>query len=231
MRNGLKEERSPFKYYKRILRISIRTPPQYSLAEIKEENEVEESRELSKSLLDEPRTTSVQRALSEYNRPTLENAAGRGNVQPENVDVSDDEGAQTPLQSDIRAQEVSEGKENIVPTPQAKLAKPINFSAVPPKPGDQEKALAKKAISGAIGQPGNKAELLRDFKEGWLQKQSRSLLTPWKAKYCRLANLQFCFYRNVATGWLSGLVDFKRVAAKITVDSPALCFKYFLPHA
>jgi hypothetical protein len=189
----------------------------------------------------------VQGALSEYNRKTLGDNSARTNctprahisfidkqstgdfeiAQPENIDLSDDEGAQTPLESDIRAQEVNdvEGKENIVPTPQAKFVKTINFSAVPSKNDDQQKAIAKSAISDVIGIPRSSVNLLRDFKEGWLEKKSRSLLTQWKPKYCRINNLQFSFYKNVTTGLLSGFIDFRRVMTKVTVDNASLCFK------
>ena len=219
------------------------------LAEIEEsEMEVMEDQELSKSLLGEPKSTFVQAALSEYNRKTVGDNSTTANctpgahisfidrhytndfeiAQPENIDLSDDEGAQTPLESDIRAQEVNEGmegKENIIPTPQAKFVKTINFSAVPRKNNDQQKAIAKSAISGAINISRSSVHLLRDFKEGWLEKKSRSLLKPWKAKYCRISNFQFFFYKNVTTGWLSGFIDFRRVVTKITVDNSSLCFK------
>lgn len=218
------------------------------LAEIEEsEMEVIEDQELSKLLFGEPKSTFVQGALSEYNRKTLGDNSARTNctprahisfidkqstgdfeiAQPENIDLSDDEGAQTPLESDIRAQEVNdvEGKENIVPTPQAKFVKTINFSAVPSKNDDQQKAIAKSAISDVIGIPRSSVNLLRDFKEGWLEKKSRSLLTQWKPKYCRINNLQFSFYKNVTTGLLSGFIDFRRVMTKVTVDNASLCFK------
>ena len=206
----------------------------------------------SKSLFDEPINNFIPIPLSDYHgkaydeiddysdetqlsfihkdKVSHENDPNLINEDPENIEISDEEGAQRPWELDVRAQELiieNDGKENIIPTPQSSMGRKINFSAVPQKENDAEKVLAKTAISKVINKSkDNKivVNLLKDFKEGWLEKKSHSLLKPWKEKYCRLGNLQFSFYKNVATGWLSGFIDFRRVRTKITVDKALMCF-------
>ena len=68
------------------------------------------------------------------------------------------------------------------------------------------------------------ATMVCDFKEGYLEKQSRSLLDAWKRKYCRVGHSQFLFYRNLDTGLLSGLIDFRKVQTLVTSDKPARTF-------
>ncbi len=63
-----------------------------------------------------------------------------------------------------------------------------------------------------------------DFREGQLEKRSTSLLTSWKDKYCRAGHSQFMFFRNLQSGLLSGLVDFRRIPARLTNDRAALAF-------
>ncbi len=63
-----------------------------------------------------------------------------------------------------------------------------------------------------------------DFKEGYLEKQSSSLLTCWKEKYCRVGHSKYMFFKNIQTGLLSGIIDFQRVPADIWYDEGYLTF-------
>lgn len=93
----------------------------------------------------------------------------------------------------------------------------------------------KKMVDMCIGAMGNTQGAERrsprmmtcDFKEGRLEKKSSSLLTSWKEKHCRVGNSQFMFFKNLQTGLMSGLVDFRRVPAGIVYDVSVLTFTYY----
>ena len=66
----------------------------------------------------------------------------------------------------------------------------------------------------------------RVIKQGWLEKSSKSLLKSWKEKYCKVIDMQFVFYKNVSTGWMSGHIDFRKVTAKVSYDKSSTIFTY-----
>eukprot|EP00826_Nyctotherus_ovalis_P045024 TRINITY_DN4924_c0_g1_i4.p1 TRINITY_DN4924_c0_g1~~TRINITY_DN4924_c0_g1_i4.p1 ORF type:complete len:192 (-),score=7.88 TRINITY_DN4924_c0_g1_i4:739-1314(-) len=68
--------------------------------------------------------------------------------------------------------------------------------------------------------------LIVGHKEGHLEKQSNSLFTKWKSKYCRLHNDTFTFYADATTGRVSTHLDFKRVPATLDANASSLCFLY-----
>jgi len=65
---------------------------------------------------------------------------------------------------------------------------------------------------------------ITDFREGYLEKQSTSLLETWKTKYCRVGNSIFMFFKSLQNGLLSGHIDFRRIPTKITYDPMNLTF-------
>ncbi len=74
----------------------------------------------------------------------------------------------------------------------------------------------------------NKVVVIHDFKEGTLEKGGAGILGSWKAKYCRASSGQFVIFKNVQTGFVSGVIDFKRVCASLKTEPPAsgLIFTY-----
>ncbi len=211
---------------------------------------------ITKSFFDSPRAGPLTSALSEYNRKATEEGVtadctdatqvsfclekrveteASSQEQSENVEYSEDEanGVQHPAPSfiqPIQKAKIETKEEDIVPTPQGKLVKRINFSVVQKADNRIEKAVAKNVVSDALlkreelKDARKVVDLLKDFKEGWLGKKSNSMLTLWKQKYCRVGNSQFIWFKDVAAGWVSGFIDFRRVPSKVTFDKSTFCF-------
>lgn len=68
--------------------------------------------------------------------------------------------------------------------------------------------------------------LIVGHKEGHLEKQSNSLFTKWKLRYCRLHNDAFTLYADANTGRVSTYIDLKRVPTTIDLNTSSLCFLY-----
>jgi len=68
---------------------------------------------------------------------------------------------------------------------------------------------------------------INDFKEGLIEMRGNGLLKSWKSKFCRISCSQFLIFKNLQTGLLSGIIDFKRIRTTLTADSDSLTFTYF----
>ncbi len=157
----------------------------------------------------------------------------------ENVEHEEDaEGIHKPeaLVVSPSAQKSEENKnagENVVPTPQARLPKHINLSVIPSNEEKVGKIKAMKRVEEAIAARESLKDakkvvnlVVKDFREGYLEKRSKSMMTLWKQRYCRVGNAQFSCYKDLSAGWLSDFVDFKKVAVKVEMDRASCCFLY-----
>jgi len=154
----------------------------------------------------------------------------------ENIENYDEEDfkMQKPEISYIRPQLINnkESREDVIPTPQAHNIPKINFSATPSISTKIAKISVQKVVSDAIRDSYSDSKsfinLLKDFKEGWLEKRGGGVLSyKWKSRYCRISNGIFMCYKNVNSNWLSIYIDFRRVPAKIFVDNKNLEIMYF----
>lgn len=153
-------------------------------------------------------------------------------VKVEDVEISENEASQKPSSFLVSPflPVLTQGEEDVIPTPKTRFMKPIHSSVVSENKQKEASIIAQKAIQKLLQEeeksPQKVVKLLKDFKEGYLEKMSKSFLTRWKEKYCRAGNYQFLCYKNVSTGWISGSADFRRVNAKIDVDKSIKCFMY-----
>ena len=71
-------------------------------------------------------------------------------------------------------------------------------------------------------------KVAHDFIEGYLDKKSSGLLTSWKTTYCRISCNQYLIFKNVQTGLLSGVLDFKKAPVTLSSRPESLTFTYII---
>ncbi len=75
---------------------------------------------------------------------------------------------------------------------------------------------------------GKEWRAVNDFREGTLEKKGSGLLGSWKEKHCRVGHSQYIVFKNVQTGLLSELIDFRRTQTVLSSDPAGRTFTYFL---
>jgi len=185
----------------------------------------EESRkQASKSIIDESSSKLLGRLSFDYyeidepidnstNTSLLSKEKCFELMKSENIEETDESIPSTPILNPNQTI-----NENIALTPKVKVTRKINMSLTHNKKEEIKNTITKavnmiteKNIKGVV-------ELIKDYKDGFIEKYSKSLLSPWKPKYCRVNNFQFVAYKTFDSGWVSIFIDFKQVGVKLDIS-------------
>lgn len=178
-------------------------------------------RQVSRSIVNESFAKAVSRLscklADEHTEYTEASPLSKCPLAAENIGSSREKPLPTPPLN--ATQSIRKASEDIVPTPRDKAIRNVNASINKTK----EEVKSKNVVARVVDMMGERnikgvASLLKDLKEGFIEKWSKSLLSPWKRKYCRVCNFQFVAYKNFDSGWISTFIDLRKVQAKLKTN-------------
>lgn len=147
----------------------------------------------------------------------------------ENVECFHDEFSQKPatfIIPSINEAKINSKDEDVAVSPRAERSKRIHANVVNDS-GTRFKKIeilkdAQKSIQGKYNK--EKIKIPSKYKQGYLEKKSKGILTPWKKKVCTLCEMELCIYMGLDKNRISAVIDFRRVPAKILVEGNSCIF-------
>ena len=90
--------------------------------------------------------------------------------------------------------------------------------------GKPKKLIAEEEMLRQLSKGEYCFKKINDYKEGYLNKKSKSVLINWKAKYCKIEHSQFYIFKDYKMKLLSEYLNFRRINPILKYNSDTCTF-------